>query len=231
MSYNTFNPIVTNGLIFYVDPINIKSYIGSGTASYDIKELQQGELTNGVGFSNNSFVFDGIDDIINFGSAGLAQDLRGSTEFTINTWIKKTSSTVDFPITAYDGFITTGWFVQWYSDSNIYFGIRNGGIGYNYFGLTWTDEWYNLTFLYDGNQPLDINKAYVFVNAQPATMTNGGYIETSVPTNVIDFIIGGAVNYSGYADGISSATMIYNRVLSPSEISQNYEALKNRFII
>ena len=62
-----FIPIVTDGLVLYLDPINTKSYSGSGTSSYDLKGNLLGELVNGVGFSNKSFTFDGSDDYIDYG--------------------------------------------------------------------------------------------------------------------------------------------------------------------
>jgi len=38
MSYNTFTPIVTNGLVLYLDAGNLKSYPGTGTSWLDLSK-------------------------------------------------------------------------------------------------------------------------------------------------------------------------------------------------
>lgn len=231
MAYNTFLPIVTNGLIFCLDPSNTKSYTGTGTSSYDIKNLQEGTLLNGVSFNYDSyFGFDGVDDVVNFGTGGVAAQLRGTIEFTINVWVKKNSQSADTLFSAYDGSSYIGWFLQWYSDDNIYCGVLNATFGYNYCPLVWADEWFNITCVYDGSQTFDVDKIYIYVNGQPMTMINGGVINGSVPDTAIDFLVGSAVNYTGYLDGFCSSITIYNRKLTSVEILQNYNALKNRFI-
>lgn len=153
----TFKPIVTDGLLFYLDACNTKSYIGSGTSSYDIKNNQLGELKNGVSFSNGIFTFDGVNDYIDFGTS-LAQTMSGYDKFTVSIWVKKTSSVVDAPLGIYDGSPLKGWFLQWYSNGIIYCGVRNGGINSNSTSLDWTDSWYNITFVFDGAQANDIDK-------------------------------------------------------------------------
>lgn len=226
MSHNTFTPIVIDGLIFYVDSFNQKSYVG-GTSSYDIKNLQIGELVNGVGY-NGTFIFDGVDDYINFGSNGVASSLRGATAFSLDIWMKKTSGSNDFVLGAQDQSITTGWFLQWFSDDTIYCGVRNSG-SINYTPFVWMDEWVNITMIYDGLQSLDTDKLYLYTNGIPMIMSNTGTILGSVPTDVVDLLIGDLVNYGSPAGGNMSSIIIYNKVLSYEEVLRNHNALKNRF--
>ena len=62
-------PIVTDGLVFYVDAGNSNSYPGSGTTWTDLAGSNDGTLTNGPTFDSGnggSIVFDGTDDYVNF---------------------------------------------------------------------------------------------------------------------------------------------------------------------
>ena len=79
--------IVRDGLAFYLDAANTKSYPGSGTTWTDISgKGNDGTLTNGPTFSSDnlgSIVFDGSNDHI--GSIGTATDLgirEGSKSFS-----------------------------------------------------------------------------------------------------------------------------------------------------
>ena len=62
-------PIVTDGLVFYVDPANKVSYVSGSLSTFNlITPSITGSLKNDTSFvSNNSGVwdFDGTDDIIN----------------------------------------------------------------------------------------------------------------------------------------------------------------------
>jgi hypothetical protein len=57
--------IVTDGLAFYLDAANTKSYVSGSTTWTDIANLTNGTLTNGPTFNSangGSIVFDGVDD-------------------------------------------------------------------------------------------------------------------------------------------------------------------------
>ena len=61
--------IISDGLIFYLDAANSRSYSGSGNTANGLVGGIGGTLVNGVGFtsSNNGlFSFDGSNDYINF---------------------------------------------------------------------------------------------------------------------------------------------------------------------
>ena len=60
-------PIVTDGLVFYVDAGNSNSYPGSGTTWSDLIGSNDGALTNGPTFDSangGSIVFDGTNDYV-----------------------------------------------------------------------------------------------------------------------------------------------------------------------
>src|SRR6056300_246225 len=60
-------PIVTDGLVFYVDAGNSNSYPGSGGTWTDLVGGNDGTLTNGPTYNSGnggSIVFDGVDDSV-----------------------------------------------------------------------------------------------------------------------------------------------------------------------
>ena len=66
MSYKYGPSIVTDGLVFYVDAGNSKSYPGSGTTWYDLSGRKNDGTFSATPTTSNSgggsITFDGIDD-------------------------------------------------------------------------------------------------------------------------------------------------------------------------
>lgn len=57
--------IVRNGLVLHLDATNQKSYPGTGTTWYDLSgNNNNASLVNGPTHSENTFVFDGVDDYL-----------------------------------------------------------------------------------------------------------------------------------------------------------------------
>ena len=62
------NDIVREGLVFWIDSGQHKSFTGSGTTVYDMSgQNNNGTLTNSPTFADGVFDFDGTNDYINFG--------------------------------------------------------------------------------------------------------------------------------------------------------------------
>ena len=67
MSTMGASKIVKDGLVFYLDAANPKSYVSGDTIANDLISNINGTLENGTGFleeNNGSWSFDGSDDII-----------------------------------------------------------------------------------------------------------------------------------------------------------------------
>ena len=84
MAFNTKLPIVTDGLIFSVDPYNRKSYVSGGTITYDLvnSTLSGGTLLNTPTY-DVSWTFNGTNQYIDFGDV---LDM-GTSDYTIEAWI------------------------------------------------------------------------------------------------------------------------------------------------
>jgi hypothetical protein len=98
-------PIVTNGLVLYVDAGNNNSYPESGTTWTDLIGGNNGTLTNGPTYNsgNGGYIdLDGSNDLVNFGNTGI--EIR-----CMNCWFyidaQVTSTTTRFGFLSFD---TTG---------------------------------------------------------------------------------------------------------------------------
>ena len=89
-------PIVTDGLVFYVDAGNSKSYPGSGTTWTDLIGGNKGSLTNMDATNHSStnggiFTFDGGDEYVDYGDVINI----GTNDFTISVWVRLSSTISD----------------------------------------------------------------------------------------------------------------------------------------
>jgi hypothetical protein len=226
-----YGNIVKDGLVLDLDAAKRDSYLGTGTAWNDISGFQNnGVLTNGPTFNNGnggSIVFDGVDDYFIRNSNHLVSST--DTNFSIDMWIYMTQNPSD------TGFLVPGLI------------SLNGGVGtiqYMSFGplpsrqlkLRWFDGGQNGK---TGSSVLNLNQWYNII----CTVINNvilfyinGVVETSYTGNNLttrsgndnQFSIGDA--YYGKYSGNISSVKIYNKGISASEVLQNYNATKGRYL-
>ena len=242
--HGTPNSIVTDGLVFCVDPANISSYPRTGATVTDIIGNTTGTLS-GTGGGNNTpqwentnggvFDFDGTDDYIDFGDPNSLSFGNGSTDsaFSISQWWYMDSAASfrgvqKFANSSTDGeyrlnTITSGILKFSLFDLNMSHQI---GLQSNSNLSAYQSTWINVVGTYLGNSSSSGLKVYLNGSILSTSSDNAGsYIamqNTSQP-----FKIGRLT--STYANGKISCTQIYNKELSASEVLQNYNALKNRF--
>ncbi len=216
-----FKPIVTDGLITYIDAINRKSYNG-GTQSTDIVCLSIGSLNNGVDYSNGSFILDGIDDFIEFADV---YNINGLSELTISFWVK--------PINNTGGFVSY-WWTEDPNGGGIEIEIYNGIIYIAFYSSIYfytnqvvsIDEWCHYNVIYNGNAG-DVDRIKLIINNIEYSLSYSGVIPITIQDAKSLKI--GVIN-DRYINALIPNTMIYNRVLTSDDILQNYNALKNKFI-
>ena len=238
MAFHFSPKIVTDGLVFYIDAYNTKSYPGTGTNVNDLTPNQiNGTLINGVGFDGKSWSFDGINDYINCDS--LVPLVQNDTEGTIDIWLTPTVIPSDNPKMIF-GFNDTT------DEAYILFRITtNGGLNANIRNnpslVNWVfvadnpiftaGETINLTFAKDSVD----TKLYVNGELEPITYTNATDKTDWVNAINVDSILIGANNYNTgtairHINADFASLKYYNRALSASEVKQNYDALKSRFL-
>ncbi len=213
-----FGKIVTDGLVLALDAADKNSYPGSGTTWRDLSgNVNSGSLTNGPTFSNNSIVFDGVDDSVVTNLTGTINNLtvecwyRGTKVTRNHLWnfglnVNETNLSCDFN----DGY-------------DLWMYWEGGGtnrVRYNIDG-SFTDSTIKcLVFTHTGST----NK--VFLNGIELTITESGGVQTFTNVNGTGtFNLADVVSFSGNIYN----TKVYNRSLSASEILQNYNAQKSRF--
>jgi hypothetical protein len=241
----SFSPpkIVTSGLIFYLDAPNKKSYSGSGSTWTDLITDVNIDLINGPTFTTNNlgtFILDGVDDYLANGvypNPSKGNDIfnfEGTEPFSISFWVKifSVAGTQRNIISTSRTGTSAGWRVV-VRNQRIYFYV----IGADSFAATYSDvfinysEWINVATTYDGSElGTGMNTYHNGVNVNNTIFQNvvsGSTFDVSQP-----LVIGAFNNPVGSAplDAELSNIKVYNKELTQSEVLQNYNALKYRFI-
>lgn len=187
-----------------------------------------GDLVNGPIYNSNnqgSISFDGVDDYININPSMLNDASSG----TVSMWFNRGA---------------------WTSDFTTLFSKSNGGNWINNhvlisrFNLTDTinltisdntnsttnsvttstinpSQWYNISMTWDGS------KLIGYLNGSEIGRSN---TSIKIPNNSTSIVIGkGPVGTGRYFAGLIPSVTMYNRALSASEISQNFNALRGRY--
>ena len=214
--------IVTNGLILNLDPGNSNSYSGSGNTIYDLAGFgNTGTLVNGpafLGINGGSLSYDGTNDYM-YVQHNNSQNL---TYITVSAWfnfsvvpfsglgINKESS---FRLMSAESYTTTA--------GGRLGGSWGTGVGPGATNLS-PNRWYQIVMTADGTtQKLYVNGSLDY------TLNNSAL--ASINSNVLSF----ATYHFGSSNFMNcqmSQALIYNRALSATEIQQNFNATKGRFL-
>ena len=226
IAYNS--RVVVEGLVLALDAGNSKSYPGSGTTWTDLSGRgNTGTLTNGPTYSSangGSLVFDGSNDYV---STSASSSLGKSINYTTSAWVKYSDvgytswmmicDSIDYGV--------GGGYMMWISSDS----PATGKLLASYDG-SWQygtvrippNTWTHITISKNNNQLsfyinglFDVTRTYNFNSSTSSTAVDIGYSSRNV----------------GYpVNGNISQVSIYNRALSATEIQQNYNALKSRYI-
>ncbi len=217
--------VVSEGLVFYFDPINTRSYAGTGLTGYNLINTSiVGTFTNGPAYDSankGSVYFDGVDDYIDFGSS---TTFKLIDNFTLSAWVKSTvygdrAILGNFgPSTDYSGFNLN---IQ---PSNKFAFLTGSAASATYLYSNDTfllNKWYHLTAVRSNGTN------YLYVNGVGQSSTNTQVVKYSNQ----NFYFGKWYsNLTGfYHNGHIASAALYNRALSSTEILQNYNATKKRF--
>jgi len=223
-SHGTPNSIVTDGLVFCVDPANKLSYPGSGTTWEDLINNNTGTLGATPTFDpSNSGIFDfDSTDVIDFEDIPQME----TTSITVSFWVYFSTLSGNGSVIFNSGTFPNGFLIHSTSAASVwnkvYYSI--GGTG-NYITTNSafiTNKWYNFSITINNTTGI----LYLNGIAQGSSFTVG-----STRSNLGDVPKLG--QYKGGSSwpllGSLSSVLIHNRALSASEVTQNYNALKNRF--
>lgn len=221
VSYNT--SIVTSGLVMYVDAANVKSYPGSGTTWFDLSgNVNNGTLTNGPTFDSSyggNIVFDGVNDFVSVPH----NSNQNPSNITINSWVRVSIDSVNNPNILGKG-ANLGYRLRVRSDSSVAFNDRGATNPLITSGsLISLDTWYNIVATGSGSGlQIYINGLLIISNATAF----GGNVSTEALAIGAE---GVNLNFNESFFGSISSVSLYNRVLSATEIQQNFNALRGRY--
>jgi hypothetical protein len=234
-----YNPrIITENLVLCLDAGNPKSYPGSGTTWTDLSGRgNTGTLTNGPTYNSangGSIVFDGVNDYALVTNPTTLQNQN----FTISTWVNPgTQNTAIISIIDFEHVVGNGWVLQsedattnryyyfaWY-DGTQFQPTGAGGFGVGKGIQITTSVWQNIVYSKSGTSLLGyINGNQVYTGT--ASNSNVNYLSNR------NLQIGsGTGGGARFLTGRIPQASIYNRALSASEVSQNFNALRSRFSI
>jgi len=217
--------IVTDGLIFRVDAGDENSYPGTGTTWTDVINGNNGSIDNGTTYNSAEggyFDFDGVDDQVDFGQPAILETYPAS--FDIWFYSSNNQDSVITKGTSRAAASLRDWDV-FGNGSSLIFVVSNGS-GYpvnirsTYPSL---NVWHHLVCLWDGTTSTNGAKMYL----DGSLFVQGTATGTSFATAHNIFAGGNRTGF--FLDGRISTIKIYDKVLSATEVLQNYNATKDRY--
>jgi len=223
--------------VFEVDAANNLGGNVSSTKNLT-KPTETGSFVNGASVVDGVYNFDGVDDYIDFGNLSSVQIDRNDS-FTLDFWIYRTSNGYLYPFTK----IITG-------------DVQNKGFSFGILGSSDSSnpnrvqlrmlsstlaelstfsndtvpfaQWANVCVSSDGTSTFSGVEFYINgVLSGKINSTDALSSGTLINTSPVQMAAYRSVFISD--DSKQSTVKFYNRVLTPTEITQNYEALKHRF--
>jgi hypothetical protein len=248
--------IVTDGLVYYIDPSNPVCYSGSGTSAYNIasSSLVGGTLTNGVTYdyaNNGAMYFDGTNDYIAIPDSNL---LNLGSSFTVSAWIKindlstATYHAIFNSLDVNTNVSTKGIGFMWYRPNQ--FGINANSLAIFY----GQNGWYWNVYSSDTNTITDNAIHHVAVTVSSANTntptvkfyldgvlknttwwTNGVKAAIQYSTDITSLRLGSLYTPVSYYNDYSNINIynvqVWKKELSSTEITQIYNATRSRFLI
>lgn len=211
--------IIQQGLVLNLDAGNPYSYSGSGSTWYDVSGSgYNATLVNSPTYVSDSIKYFSLSSSQNFTISNPLNQTATGQLWTVSAWVNidtVTGANARYLISG----LNLGISVEWYDVGPLIY-LNSGANDYYSYGSNIEGSgWIMLTFIFRNSD--GYRKIY---NNLTDITTSGGPNNTSTPSGQsATFTI--ADNMRGKLASI----MIYNRVLSTTEITQNYNATKSRF--
>jgi hypothetical protein len=222
--------IVTSGLILALDAADRNSYSGSGTNWKDMSgNGYSGSLINGPTFdsANGGSIFtDGTNDFVDTNYFGSATD-----NYTFSVWFKNDNYSENKFILSRgrDGF-GDGWSLfniirdTGYASIGVVPTIPSTvGISVDSTSVLALNKWYYITGVWTAGISLQVSINGILENTTVSVLG-----KTTLRSSSSGWVLG-TISNGNFTSGYTAICHVYNRVLSSSEITQNYNAQKSRF--
>lgn len=228
--------LVSANLFMHLDASNSSSYPGSGTTWTDLTGNGNHGTISGATWSSTDggiFDFDGTNDSVQI-AHNSTLSLSTSVQKTIQVWVKfdaLPALNAQIPVFGKlsSSFSFDGYWGGLFSNSGVVRCVTNGTSAQRVSNSTSTisiDNWYLFTFISQITSTSNTTKVYIN-NTEYITAAHGtdGYTESN--PLYLGYI--GAGVGSPYLNGKIGACYFYNKGLSASEVSQNFDATKSKF--
>lgn len=212
---------ISDSLAFHIDPANPRSYAGVGTVIYDLSgNGKTSYFTNGAFYQNYQkgvVLVDGNNDYISTPLFNLTSPI------TVSAWVKNIAD--DAPVFSASGAgvnYGNGEVIHYFSGKSILVGGYEAPGKYFQLPQLNLNQWSHLVMTRDAS-----NNMSVYLNGVGSTSNTQSYSNT-LQMNQIG-------RYSAFtniynAKGSIGEVKIYNRALSASEVLQNYNASRKKYI-
>jgi len=212
---------ISDNLAFHIDPANPRSYAGVGTVIYDLSgNGKTSYFTNGAFYQNYQkgvVVVDGNNDYISTPLFNLTSPI------TVSAWVKNVVD--DSPVFSASGpevSYGNNEVIHYFSGKSILVAGNPTAGKYFQFPQLNLNQWSNLVMTRDAS-----NNMSIYLNGIGSTSNTQSY------SNILQMNQIG--RYSAFTNvynvkGSIGEIKIYNRALSASEVLQNYNASKKRYL-
>lgn len=225
--------LVTAGLVLHLDAGDASSYPGNGNTWNDLSGSNHGTLLNGSTYNSGnggSIVFDGIDDVVSFGNVLN----MGLNSWTVSCWVKFDGGTSGFMgiigKTSYRGI--PGRYGIYIDNNTLYaFCTPTGNVIVSTPITPYLDNNFH-------NLVMTINRSSMITFYIDGISVGIPYdISSTLSANLIstdNFYIGSYGSSDGqspfgFFKGSIGQASIYNRALTETEVTNNFNVLKTRF--
>ena len=215
--------IVTDGLVFAMDPGSERCYDGT-TAVNSLVGSNTGTLTNGVAYVTNNggaFDFDGTDDFIAFPDD---TNLNNQT-LTMESWVKLDTTLYQQAFIFEKGNVNTQYSNFQENNGNFYFRtmtLSTQDLALNLTNHVSAGDWFHIVCTYGSGVKR------IYINGIAITTQTG--LTGTIPTATTGLFLGAYGPGSSYfIDGKIAVSRVYNKALTQAEVTQNFNAQKSRF--
>ena len=216
--------IVTDGLVFALDPGSERCYPGTGTTTYNIINNATGSLANGasyVSINGGAFDFDGVNEYIAFPDD---TNLNSQT-ITMESWAQFDSTLLQDAFLFEKGFVNTQYSTFLDTVGNLRLrtiGLTPQDFAINITTLTSAGLWTHIACAYGAGAK------YIYINGVLIATQTG--LTGTISTNTTGLFLGAYGPGSSYfMDGKIAVSRVYNKALTQAEVTQNFNAQKSRF--